>query len=219
MVANGISRQILMFSATALFASGPAFACSGPACPCESLEQALTAISAIEAMAVDGPADNSRLKTLGDQEFMREALEDSAAKVLLGQLALQKSRSDDLRQFGQKLIQDQTELSQQVLQRVGKPLGVQEQKDLSKKDRQQAARLVALSGAQFDDEYIKFMLKDQKQDLKRFDGETQLALDPGVKIAAEYGKKLISKHLESIERIAEGRSLVADNQKATIGGK
>ena len=107
----------------------------------------------------------------------------------------------------------------QVLQRVGKPLGVQEQKDLSKKDRQQAARLVALSGAQFDDEYIKFMLKDQKQDLKRFDGETQLALDPGVKIAAEYGKKLISQHLESIERIAEGRSLVADNQKATIGGK
>jgi putative membrane protein len=215
MIANGVSRQILVFSASALFASGSAFACSGPTCPCESLQQALAAISLIEAQAVDTPADYSRLQMLGDQEFMREALEDSAAKVLLGQLALQKSQSEDLRQFGQKLIQDQTELSEQVLQRVGKPLGVQEQKELSKKDKQLAARLVVLSGSQFDEEYIKALLKDQKQQLKRFGAETQLALDPGVKIAAEYGKKLISQHLESIERIAEGRSLVAENQKIT----
>ena len=222
MIANGISRQILVFSASVLLASGSAIACgSGQGdCDCQTLAQAIAKIQATEGSGAD--ADSllyTQLQMLGDQNFVQNAMQDSAAKILLGQLALKKSQRDDLKQFAQQLIQDQLQLSQQVLERVGKPLGVEEQKDLAKKDKQLAARLAVLSGAQFDEEYIKTLQKDQKQQLKRFGDEMQLAVTPGVKIAAGYGKTLASQHVESLDRIAEGRSLVADNQTVTVGGK
>lgn len=222
MIANGISRQILVFSASVLLASGSALACGTGLgdCDCQTLTQAIAKIQASEIVDADGESLlYSQLQMIGDQDFMQNAMEDSAAKVLLGQLALKKSQRDDLKQFAQQLIQDQLQLSQQVLERVGKPLGVQEEKDISKKDKQLAARLAALSGAQFDEEYIKTMLKDQKQQLKRFGDETQLAVTPGVKIAAGYGKTLASQHVELLDKIAEGHSLVAENQTATIAGK
>jgi putative membrane protein len=222
MIANRISRQILVFSASVLLASGSAFACgTGQGdCDCNTLNQAIAKIQAAEGVNFDAESLlYSHLQILGDQDFMQNAMEDSAAKVLLGQLALKKSQRDDLKQFAQQLIQDQLQLSQQVLERVGKPLGVQEQKDLAKKDKQLAARLEALSGAQFDEEYIKTLQKDQKQQLKRFGDEMQLAVTPGVKIAAQYSKSLASQHVELLDRIAEGHSLVAENQAAPIAGQ
>lgn len=219
MMATGISRRFLLFAASTFFASGIAFACGGPACPCDTLQQAIAQLSAIEAQEAGDPADLAHLQVLSDREFMREALEGNTAKVSLAQLALEKSQNADLKQFVKALIQDQTDLSQQVLQRVGKPLGLHEQKELSKKNKQLAAKLATLSGAQFDDEFIKTMLKDQKQDLKRFGDEIQLAADPGVQVAAQYGKKLISQHLELLQRMADGQSLIAENQTVAIGGK
>jgi putative membrane protein len=220
MIANGISRQILVFSLSALFAGTPAFACGGEACPCTTLAQAISQISAAETQQADAEmAEYTHLQMIGDQDFIHEAMEDSAVKVLLGQLALKKSQRDDLKQFAQTLIKDQFQMSQQVLERVGKPLGVQEEKDLSKKDKQKVASLLALSGTQFDEEFIKIMLKDQKQELKRFTDETQLAVDPSVKVAAVYDQRLASQHLELIQRIAAPPSLVAQNQSAPIGVK
>lgn len=217
-MSNGVFRQVLVFTVTALLASGTAVACgTGQGCDCQTLIDAINQIRAVEVQNGDAAsALYTQLQLLGDQDFMREAMEDSAAKILLGQLALKKSQRSDLKQFAQKLIQDQTELSVQVLERVGKPLGVQEQKDLAKKDKQLAARLMALSGAQFDEEYVKTILKDQKQQLKRFGDETQLAIEPRVRIAAEYSKQLASQHVEALERMAQGESVVAENQPAAI---
>jgi putative membrane protein len=221
MIANGISRQVLVFTATALLASGSAFACgTGQGCDCQSLKDAINQIKATEIQDTDAAsALYTHLQMLGDQDFMRRAMQDSAAKISLGQLALKKSQRNDLKQFAQKLIQDQTDLSLQVLERVGKPLGVLEEKDLAKKDKQLAERLMALSSDQFDQEFINTMLKDQKQDLKKFTDEKQLAVDHRVVIAAEYSRLLASQHVEALEKIAQSQSVVAENQPATIGGK
>jgi putative membrane protein len=216
MIANRISRQLVLFSASALLASVPAFACAGPDCPCQTIQQAMAAISALEAQATYTYTSSSNLQTLFDQEFIREALEGGAAKVLLGQLAQQKSQSDDIRQFGQKMVQDHTQLSEQVVERVAKLIGVKESKGLSRKDKQLAATLDGLSGPQFDEEFIKAMVKDHKQDLKKFSSEAQLTQDPSVKIAADQGTNVISQHLLLLERIAENHDVVAQNHNVAI---
>jgi hypothetical protein len=97
MTSNGISRQILVFSVTTLFAGGPAFACGGSNCSCDTLAQAITQISAAEAQEDGASALSTQLRMIGDQDFMRVAMEDSAAKILLAQLALRKSQRDDLK--------------------------------------------------------------------------------------------------------------------------
>jgi putative membrane protein len=90
---------------------------------------------------------------------------------------------------------------------VAKQLGVKEPNGLSKKDKQLVASLEQLSGPQFDQEYIKAMVKDHKQDLKEFESEAKMTQDPNVKKAAEEGTTVISQHLQMIEQIAQSHSV------------
>ena len=56
-------------------------------------------------------ADNSAptAQRFSDQAFVKKALEGGDAEVQLGQLAQQKSQSPDVKQFGQKMVQDHTQ--------------------------------------------------------------------------------------------------------------
>ena len=149
---------------------------------------------------------------MADQAFVRKALEGGAAEIQLGQLAQQKSQSEDVKQFGQKMVEDHTQLSEQM-KPIAQQLGVKEPKGPSKKDKQLMAKLEGLSGPQFDEAYIQAMVKDHKEDLKDFKNEAQSALNQNVKQAAQQGAGVISHHLEMIEQIAQSHNV------ATEGGK
>jgi putative membrane protein len=152
----------------------------------------------------DGSATTSQ--QVSDQAFVAKALQGGDAEVQLGQLAQQKSQSDDVKQFGQKMVQDHTQLGEQM-KPIAKKLGVSEPKGPSKKDKKLMATLQGLSGAQFDQEYIKAMVKDHQQDLKEFKDEAQMSQDPNVQQAATMGSKVIAQHLQMIEQIAQAHNV------------
>jgi putative membrane protein len=157
-------------------------------------------------------AGMANAQSLDDQDFLRKALQGGDAEVQLGQLAQQKSQSDDVKQFAQKMVQDHTALGNKVMKPVAQQLGVKEPKEISKKDKELVATLSQLSGAQFDQEYIKAMVKDHKQDLKDFKSEAEMSQNSNVKRVAEIGEKLISQHLQLIEQIAQKHNVEALNQ-------
>jgi len=144
-----------------------------------------------------------------DQDFLRKALDGGAAEVQLGQLAQQKSTSDDVKQFAQKMVDDHTQMDKQI-EPLAKQMGVPGSKGPSKKDKQLMAKLETLSGPEFDQEYIKAMVKDHRQDLKEFKEEAQLTQNPYVKKAATEGSALISEHLQQIEQVAQAHSVTAE---------
>jgi putative membrane protein len=110
------------------------------------------------------------------------------------------------------MVQDHTALGNRVMKPVAQQLGVKEPKGISKKDKELVATLSQLSGAQFDQEYIKAMVKDHKQDLKDFKSEAEMSQNSNVKRVAEIGEKLISQHLQLIEQIAQKHNVEALNQ-------
>ena len=213
MNANRMPIPALLFVSATVLATVPAFACGtgqGTPCPCQ-IQAAQDEILAIQAQANYVYTSSTNFRALGDQEFVREVLEDGATKVVLGQLAQKKSHSDDVKQFAQTMTQDNSQFNEQVLARVAKLVGVVEPKELSKKDKQLAASFEALSGPQFDEEYIKLMLKENKQDLKEFTSEAHNTEDASMKTAAQYGMNIISQHLESLELIAQKHSAAAQD--------
>ena len=153
-------------------------------------------------------ADNSAptAQRFSDQAFVKKALEGGDAEVQLGQLAQQKSQSPDVKQFGQKMVQDHTQLGEQM-KPIAQKLGVSEPKGPSKKDKQLMAKLEGLSGDQFDQEYIKAMVKDHKQDLKDFKDEAQMTQDPNLQQAIKQGYSVIAQHLQMIEQIAQAHNV------------
>ena len=149
-----------------------------------------------------------------DQAFVRKALEGGAVEVQLGQLAQQKSQSEDVKQFGQKMVEDHTQLAEQM-KPIAQQLGVKEPKGPSKKDKQLIAKLEGLSGPQFDEAYIQAMVKDHKEDLKEFKDEAQAAQNQNVKQAAQQGAGVISQHLQLIQQIAQSHNVATEGKSKT----
>jgi putative membrane protein len=156
----------------------------------------------------DGSAPSQQ--DLADRDFVKKALQGGDAEVQLGQLAQQKSQSDDVKEFAQKMVQDHTQMGDQLMKPLAKQIHADIPKGLSKKDKQFVAKLETLSGTQFDEEYIKAMVKDHKEDLKEFKSEEETTQNPNVKQAVQQGETVISQHLQLIQQIAQSHNVTAD---------
>jgi len=139
-------------------------------------------------------------------------MESDAAEVQLGQLAQQKSQSEDVKQFGQKMVENRTRLNDQ-LKPIADKLDIREPKEPSKKERQLIAKMETLSGPQFDEEYIKAVVKDQRQDVKEFKSASESAQDPNLQQAAKQDTSVIAQHLQAIEQIAQTHNVAVDDKK------
>jgi putative membrane protein len=155
-------------------------------------------------------------QNFGDQAFVTKALEGGMAEVQLGQLAQEKSQSDDVKQFAQKMVNDHSQMGDKWFKPVAKEIGVSEPKGPSKKDKKLIGKLQGLSGQEFDTEYIQAMVKDHREDLKDFQNEAQAAQDPNVKQIAEQGSKVVSQHLQMIEQIAQNHNVPIDGKSKEV---
>ena len=147
-----------------------------------------------------------------DKHFVKEAAEGGNAEIALGNLAQQKSSSDDVKQFGQKMVTDHTQLNQQM-QPVAQQLGVTVSPDeIPAKDKALETKLQGLSGDQFDQAYIKAMVKDHRKDLQQFRHEAASTQNPTLKQNVEQGEQVIQQHLQMAEQLAQAHHVM-------MGGK
>ena len=141
-----------------------------------------------------------------DIEFVRKALQGSMAEVQTAQLALQKSSNDQVKQFAQRMIDDHTKMIEQM-KPVAAQIGVKLPGGPDKKEKAMYAQLQALSGNDFDQAYVKAMVKDHKMDDQEFKTEISTGQSPVVKDAASKGDPVIESHLEMIQGIAKSMNV------------
>lgn len=167
---------------------------------------AMTATSAFAQQDKDsnGTAMSSKHSAgtaVSDKTFVKKAAEGGLAEVELGQLATQKASSDDVKKFGQRMVDDHSKANDQL-----KQVAAQEHIDLptepSAKDKATKARLEKLSGEQFDHAYMRDMVKDHRTDVTEFAHEAKMGKDPAVKSFAESTLPTLREHLKSAEKIA-----------------
>ncbi len=161
------------------------------------------------------PGTPETAQNYGDQAFVTKALQGGEAEVELGKLAQEKSQSEDVKQYAQKMVSEHSQMGEKWFKPVAKQMGVSEPKGPSKKDKKLIEKLQGLSGSQFDTEYIQAMLKDHKDDLKDFQSEAQAAQNPNVKMIAEQGQKVISQHLQLIEQIAQAHNVPVEGKEVS----
>ena len=141
-----------------------------------------------------------------DRKFVKEALEGGNAEVHLGQLAQQKASEADVRQFGQKMVDDHTKLGGQMKD-VAERIGVSPPSGTAVSDKALAAKLDMLSGSSFDKAYIQSMIKDHRKDLEAFRNEAQNGTNPQVRDAASHGAQVVAEHLQLAEQIARDHNI------------
>src|SRR5215831_15911194 len=77
----------------------------------------------------------------GDQAFVTKAMQGGEAEVELGKLAQDKSQSQDVKQFAQKMVSDHSQMGEKWFKPVAQQMGVSEPKGPSKKDKKLIEKL------------------------------------------------------------------------------
>jgi len=124
----------------------------------------------------------------------------------LGELAVQKESSDEVKAFAQKMVEDHTRLNDQM-KPIADTLGVNAPKHLNKADQAEYEKLSGLSGDAFDQEYITDMVMDHRKDLHEFRREETATSNPDLKQAVGQAEQVISQHLSMIQGIAQQKGI------------
>ena len=135
-----------------------------------------------------------------DAGFMRHAAADSLAEIDMGHIALDKSSSDQVKQFAQKIIDDHTKANDQLMS-IAQRKQVTLPTEPMPMAKQEAAHLKTLSGAAFDSAYARAMVKDHRKAIKLFGMESQNATDTDLKQFASTTLPILKTHMEMAEQL------------------
>ena len=151
-------------------------------------------------MNASGKMGHGSGQMLADHKFAMEAAMGGMMEVELGRLAAQKGTSDEVRQFGQRMVDDHSKANEELM-RIGSSKGMTAPAMLDAKHKAEMQKLSALSGEKFDKEYVKMMVKDHKQDVGEFQKEADRGADPDIKAFAASTLPTLREHLQMIQRI------------------
>src|SRR4051794_14885166 len=129
-----------------------------------------------------------------DQRFVMEAAQGGMTEVELGQLAAQKAASDDVKKFGQRMVDDHTKANDQLKQ-VASQKSITLPTDIGAKNKAVKDHLEKLSGAAFDKAYMTHMVQDHKKDVAEFQKEASSGKDADIKNFASQTLPTLQEHL------------------------
>jgi putative membrane protein len=92
-----------------------------------------------------------------DRSFLEKAAVGGKSEVELGQLALEKAQSEDVKQFGQRMVTDHSQANSQLMGLADK-MSLTLPTALDRENQSKKDRLAKLSGAKFDKEYMNEMV-------------------------------------------------------------
>ncbi len=161
-------------------------------------------------------ASGSSQLSAADQTFVKKAAQGGMAEVELGKLATQKASSEDVKKFGQRMVDDHTKANDQLKQ-IAANKGVTLPTDLDSKDQALKDRLSKLDGEKFDQAYMKNMVRDHTKDVSEFRKESTSGKDSDLKSFASQTLPTLEDHLKEAKNIAPKQDKQAMKEKPAAG--
>jgi putative membrane protein len=143
-----------------------------------------------------------------DQHFVHDAAIGGMEEVELGKIAQQKGSTDQVKQFGARMVQDHTKANDELKQ-LAASKGVQTPDSLDKHHQQVVDKMNKLTGADFDKAYMKEMVSDHKKDISDFKKASQKVKDSDIRGFASKTLPTLQEHLvmaQSAEQAAKTQS-------------
>jgi putative membrane protein len=135
-----------------------------------------------------------------DAQFAMKAAQGGLTEVQFGQLAESKGTSDAVKEFGKRMVNDHSKAGEQLKQ-VAQQENLNLPMEMSKTDKGSYERLSKLSGAEFDREYAKMMVRDHEKDVAEFQKESQDGKDELMKNFAAQTLPTLQEHLQLAKQV------------------
>jgi putative membrane protein len=139
-------------------------------------------------------------RMISDSTFAREAAEGGIAEVKFGQLAEEKGTSQEVKDFGKRMVTDHTKANDQLKTDAAKEKFTLPT-NMSKRDQMAYERLSKLSGSAFDRAYARDMVKDHRADVAEFLNESESGKQEWTKDFASQTLPTLREHLKQAEEM------------------
>ncbi|PJJ48507.1 DUF4142 domain-containing protein [Hymenobacter chitinivorans] len=146
--------------------------------------------------------ENVTEKQERDAEFMVDGASDGLLEVELGKLAQQKATTPAVKNFGQHMVEQHGEANS-ALKALAEQKGLTLPAGLGQEQQDTYAKLAALTGTQFDKQYMATMVDDHKKDVDEFEDMSEDAYDGDIRgFAAKYAP-VLKQHLDMAKQVNE----------------
>jgi putative membrane protein len=135
-----------------------------------------------------------------DKDFAMKAAQGGMAEVSLGQMAAQKATDADVKNFGNRMVNDHGKAGDELNQ-LATNKGIALPTDLDAEAKKTSADLSKKS-KDFDKSYMNDMVKDHEKDVKEFEKASKDVQDPDLKSWASKTLPVIQDHLNIAKQIA-----------------
>jgi putative membrane protein len=152
------------------------------------------------------PVEAAQKLDANELAFLRKAAQGQLAEIALGTLAFKKASHKDVKEFGAEISEDHQYASQEVKE-LSATEGIYLPVQLDGEHKKQQQRLSHLSGKEFDEAFIAYVLKNHRKDLKEFEKNAATLRNEKVKQWTEYILPILTVHLKKAERVAEALGL------------
>jgi putative membrane protein len=141
-------------------------------------------------------------------KFLEAAIRGNLSEMKMGELAQQRGKSDDVRDFGEVLVADH-KMGLQKSSTLAKTLGVGVPTEPSAEAARSYEMLSKLSGEEFDREFAKHMVMDHEKDIAKYTAQTKDSSEPEV---AALAKQTLPTLPTLQQHLAAAESLQKDTQ-------
>ena len=148
-----------------------------------------------------------------DMQFVTDAAHGGMAEVQLGQLALQRSKSAEVKRFAQQMIQEHTRANEQLMQLAAQK-GITPPTTPGPKYEAAMTRLRQLSGEAFDRAYMNEAgINGHLESAAVYQRQAALGQDPDLKAFAARILPRVQGHLEMASEMTGYRFAQRDNAR------
>jgi len=148
-----------------------------------------------------GQAGEKAVKKSSDQSFVMEAASGGMMEVELGRMAANQAGSDEVKKFGQRMVDDHSKANSE-LSSLAQKKNITLPTEMGKKEQASRDHLAKLNGAAFDKAYMQHMVADHAKDVRAFERESKMGTDPDIKAWAGQTLPTLQDHLKQAKEIA-----------------
>lgn len=135
-------------------------------------------------------------------EFPQLAFSGGMMEVWLGKLAQVKASSNKVKEFGERMIQDHSKANDE-LKDIAHDNSIMLPDSILPEHKETFDELSRYKGHEFDEHYMRTMVKDHKEDIKAFEQASQNAKNKEVRQWAEKTLSVLKQHLKLAQETLE----------------
>jgi putative membrane protein len=136
------------------------------------------------------------------QSVLNKATEELEIEISLGQLAAQRASNEQVKEFGEEMVQEHKKVGQQV-ELLALKQGLKLSPSTSHKNQQKLEELSRLSGHAFDREYMNYSMQNHETTVEEFERRARMVQDQDIKQWITVIVPILESHREKARRVKD----------------